>query len=159
MKRSRLLFGMFISALDGPENVVMKRIMLAAAFLFAAAASADPLTNPIRWTWIASSCETWNCAAAALVLADGDKHVIALPTGNEDRPWLILKRVEEGSIYTPPDEPYACEIFANVTEAGTRFTAMDICHGPMMMNVPDGRAVVVSLSKCGDTAKKRRAVR
>lgn len=137
----------------------MKRTMLAAALLLYAAATVDAQTEkPIRWTWIASSCETWNCAAAALVLANGDKNVIALPTGNEARPWLILKRVEEGSIYIPDDEPYGCEVFANVTDAGTRFTAMDTCHGPMMMNVPDGRAVVVSLYDCGEQSKKRRSV-
>ena len=138
----------------------MKRTMLAAALtLFAAVAVQAQTEKPIRWTWIATSCENWNCAAAALVLANGDKQVIALPTGNDDRPWLILKRVEEGAIYIPDDEPYGCEVFANVTDAGSRFTAMDGCHGPMMMNVPDGRAVVVSLSKCDDQKSKRRAVR
>ncbi len=136
----------------------MKRTMLAAALLFFAAANVDAqIEKPIRWTWIATSCETWNCAAAALVLANGDKNVIALPTGNDARPWLIVKRVEEGSIYIPEDEPYGCEVFANVTDAGTAFTAMDTCHGPLMMNVPDGRAVVVSLSACGEQTKKRRA--
>jgi hypothetical protein len=136
----------------------MKRTMLAAALLMLAAVTVDAqITNPIRWTWIATSCDTWNCAAAALVLANGDKHVIALPTGNEERPWLLLRRVEQGSIVIPEDEPYGCEVYANVTEAGSAFTAMDSCHGPMMMNVPDGRAVVVSLSECGES-KKRRSV-
>lgn len=137
----------------------MKRTMLAAALtLFAAAALEAQITKPVRWTWIATSCENWNCAAAALVLADGDKYVIALPTGNTERPWLILRRVEDGAIVIPVDEPYGCEVFANVTEAGARFTAMDGCHGPLMLNVPDGRAVVVSLNECSDT-KKRRAMR
>ena len=138
----------------------MKRTMLAAAFTFFAAVSlqAQVGEKPIRWTWIVTSCETWNCAAAALVLADGDKHTIVLPTGNEDRPWLILKRVENGSVYIPEDEPYGCEIFRNVAEAGARFTAMNECHGPMILNVPDGNAVVISLHECGDS-KKRRATR
>jgi hypothetical protein len=139
----------------------MKRNVLAAALLmvFVAAPAGAQIEKPIRWTWITTSCETWNCAAAALVLANGDKHVIVLPTGNDERPWLILKRVEEGSIYIPADEPYGCEVFANVTDAGSRFTAMDGCHGPMMLNVPDGRAVVLSLHECGDQSKKRRAMR
>ena len=137
----------------------MKRTMLAAALLTLAAVSADAqITNPIRWTWVATSCETWNCAAAALVLANGDKNVIALPTGNEDRPWLILKRVEQGSIVIPEGEPYGCEVYPTVTEAGSAFTAMDSCHGAIMMNVPDGRAVVVSLTDCGEQTTKRRSV-
>lgn len=137
----------------------MKRTMLAAAFLAIAAVTADAqITNPIRWTWIATSCENWNCAAAALVLANGDKYVIALPTGNEERPWLLLRRVEQGSIVIPEGEPYGCEVYPNVTEAGLAFTAMDSCHGPMMLNVPDGRAVVVSKSECGEQSTKRRSV-
>ena len=131
--------------------------MLAAAWMLFATAVHAQITKPIRYTWIASSCTTWNCAAAALVMANGDKHLIVLPTGNEAHPWLILKRVEEGSIYIPDDEPYTCEIFENVAEAGARFSAMDGCHGPMILNVPDGKAVVLSLNRCDD-AKKRRAV-
>lgn len=137
----------------------MKRTMFAAALMLFAAAVNAQITKPIRYTWIATSCTSWNSAAAALVMANGDKHVIVLPTGNEDHPWLILKRVEEGSIYIPDDEPYVCEIFETVTEAGTRFTAMDGCHGPMILNVPDGRAVVLSLNKCDDAKTKRRVVR
>jgi hypothetical protein len=135
----------------------MKRTMLAAVLLIvAAAATAEAQTeNPIRWTWIATSCETWNCATAALVLANGDPHTIALPTGNEERPWIILKRVEEGSIYVPETEPYSCEVFSNVTTAGSRFTAMNQCHAPLMLNVPDGRVVVVSLNECSDPSKRR----
>jgi hypothetical protein len=125
----------------------------------AAATSAwgdGPTTRPIRYTWIVTSCETWNCAASALVLANGDKHVIALPTGHDERPWLILKRVEEGSIFIPEDEPFACELFDDVGAAGDRFRTVNSCQAPMMLNVPDGRAVVISLHQCG--SGKRRSV-
>ena len=138
----------------------MRRTMLTAAFMILAATRlhAQVGEKPIRWTWIVTSCGTWNCAAAALVLADGDKHTIILPTGNEERPWLILRRVEDGSVYIPEDEPYGCELYTNVAEAGARFTAMKECHGPLILNVPDGRAVVISLHDCPDQSKKRRAV-
>jgi len=139
----------------------MKRMTLAAAFTILAAVPlrAQVGEKPIRWTWIVTSCETWNCAAAALVLADGDKHTIVLPTGNDRRPWLVLKRVENGSVYIPEDEPYGCEVFTNVAEAGARFTAMNECHGPLILNVPDGNAVVISLHDCDGDSKKRRAAR
>lgn len=67
-------------------------------------------TKPIRYTWIATSCTTWNCAAAALVIADGEPNVLVLPTSITDHPWIILRRVEEGSVYVPEDEPFGCGI-------------------------------------------------
>ena len=121
--------------------------------------NAEEITKPIRYTWIASSCETWNCAAAALVLANGGQHVIVLPTGQTDVPWVILRRVEEGSVYIPDDEPFTCEVFASSVSASARFDGMEKCHGPLMLSVPDGRMVVASLSKCGGGGSKRRAVR
>jgi hypothetical protein len=120
-------------------------------------AAAQETTNPIRYTWIVSSCEKWNCAAAALVMADGEPGVIVMPTGQEARPWLILRRVEEGSVFIPEDEPYSCEVFDSVTTAGTAYTAMDGCHSPLMLSVPDGRAVVASLAKCDGGARRRSA--
>lgn len=133
-------------------------MVLSTLFLLAATAAQGQLTSPIRYTWIVSSCETWNCAASALILAGGDKYLIALPTGDESRPWLILKRVEEGSIYVPEDEPYACEVFDDVATATTKMLAMDICHAPMIVSVADGKSLVTSLTNCTKPAK-RRAVR
>jgi hypothetical protein len=136
------------------RNFLLAIILL----LSSAAAVAGPVESPITYTWIPTSCETWNCAVSALVLAGGDKYVIALPTGNEARPWLILRRVEEGSIYIPDDEPYACSVFATVGEASSHMSAMDTCHAPLILNVPDGRAVVTSIADC-EKAPRRRALR
>lgn len=143
----------------------MNRILCTAALAIVLSvpllAQEPPLTNPIRYTWIVTSCETWNCAAAALVMANGDKHVMALPTGRDDRPWLILKRVEEGSIYIPEDEPFGCEVFDTAAAATTHFDGLDTCRAPMVLSVPDGRAVVTSAYKCAEatTTTKRRAAR
>ena len=135
-------------------------VVALATFFIAVSSAAQDTTKPIRYTWIVTSCERWNCAAAALVMAEGDPHVIALPTGREDRPWLVLRRVEEGSIFIPEDEPFTCEVFSNVALASSVFDAMDVCHAPLIMNVPDGRAVIASLSTCDDgQTKRRRAVR
>lgn len=130
---------------------------LIVAFLLAAPAiaSAQDLDPPVRYTWIATSCETWNCAAAALVLADGDKHVIVLPTGREERPWIILRRVEAGSVHIPDEEPFRCEVFADLDGATSHFRTMEACRSGLALTVPDGRAVVAALSSC----TKRRAVR
>jgi len=54
-----------------------------------------------------------------LVLANGQYNTIVLPTGNEERPWLILRRVEEGSIFVPETEPYSGGLFSDVGEQQT----------------------------------------
>ncbi|MDQ3281903.1 MAG: hypothetical protein M3Q69_10885 [Acidobacteriota bacterium] len=137
----------------------MKRFLftVALAFLSLQPLAAEETTKPVRYTWIATSCETWNCAAAALVLAGGDKYVIAIPTGVDERPWVVLRRVESGSIYIPDDEPFALDKFDSVSEATSFFNAMDGCRAPMIMNTPDHSAVVTALRNCNSL--KRRAVR
>lgn len=137
----------------------MNRFLPALAFvvLFGAVSAEAQVTKPIRYTWIATSCTNWNCAAAELVLADGSPNVIVLPTKDETHPWLVLRRVEEGSVFVPDEEPFACEMFDGVSEASARFIATDSCHAPMILNVPDGRAVVMSLKKCGEGGTRRRA--
>ena len=136
----------------------MNRMLAAAVFaLLIVPIARAQTTNPIRYTWIATSCSTWNCAAGALVLAGGDKYVIALPTGQEERPWVILRRVEAGSVYIPDDEPFHCEVYDDMNVATTSYNALDTCHGAMLLSVPDGKAVLTSLQKCGSL--KRRAVR
>jgi hypothetical protein len=142
----------------------MTRFLPAAAVILALAlpALADdtPITNPIRYTWIAATCPDWNCAASAFMMANGDKNVIVMPTGRAQQPFIVLKRVEEGSIYIPDDEPYACQTFDNVDGAATHLKTIDGCHAPMLLNVTDGRTVIASLQKCGDgSSRKRRATR
>ena len=137
----------------------MKRTLAVAALVFfLSPAALGQITKPIRYTWLATSCTTWNCAAAALVMADGDKYVIVLPTGQDDRPWLVLKRIEEGAIVIDEDEPFGCEVFTTVADASLAFDAMETCRGPLILNTPDGRAVVASLLKC-PAVPKQRAVR
>ncbi len=132
-------------------------IVAALTLLLTTFTYAQEVTKPIRYTWIVTSCMTWNCAAAALVMANGKPDLIALPTGREERPWLVLKRVEEGSLYIPEDEPFHCVVYPTVADASLNFATMESCHAPMILNVPDGRAVIVSLSNC-DSGAKRRAV-
>ncbi len=138
----------------------MHRILglaFAVSLLLPASAGAQ-ITKPIRYTWMVTSCPTWNCAAAELVLASGDKGVIVLPTGQQENPWVVLRRVEEGALEVDEKEPYACETFEAVSAASAQFSTIDACHGPMILNVPDGRALVVSLKNCAPASTKRRAV-
>jgi hypothetical protein len=135
----------------------MKKALILLAFLALTPAAHAELTKPIRYTWVVTSCETWNAAASALVLANGNPNVLVMPTGDSTRPWVILKLVEEGAVYDPEDEPYSCEVSATVAAASGRYAIVDSCHNPMLLSMPDGRAVVVSLKSCGEG--KARAIR
>jgi hypothetical protein len=120
--------------------------------------TAQQVTDPIRYTWIATSCETWNCAASALVLANGEPNVIVLPTNVPELPWLILRRVEEGSIYIPETESFGCNVFAEISAATANYGGVESCRKPMLLTVPDGRTVVIALNNCKQQGR-RRAVR
>jgi hypothetical protein len=135
----------------------MKPLILALAILLpTAAASAQEITPPVEYTWITTSCETWDCAASAFVLSAGDRNVIVLPTRSEKRPWLVLRRVQAGSVFIPEDEPFSCEVFGQMNEAVIRYNGLDGCMSPLLLNTPDGRAVVMSMAKC-ETAGRRRS--
>jgi hypothetical protein len=135
----------------------MKTFLLALAITLAAtSASAQDITAPIKYTWIVTSCETWDCASSALLLSHGDGNTIVLPTKNEERPWLVVRRVEEGSIYIPEDEPFHCEVFDDFDNAADRYSDLGPCRLSTVMNMMDGQSVVLSLRKCDST--KRRAV-
>ena len=136
----------------------MRQLFLALAILLpAAAVSAQEFTEPIQYTWVTTSCETWDCAASAFVLAAGDRNVIVLPTGSEKRPWLILRRVEAGSVFIPEDEPFSCEVFTQMNLALTRYNELEHCKSPLLMNTLDGRAVVMSLASCEPAGRRRAA--
>jgi hypothetical protein len=140
----------------------MKRLIpmlvFAALLCTATLTAAAQETNPIRYTWIATSCEQWNCAAAALVLANGEPSVIVLPTKDADHPWIVLRRVVEGSVFIPEDEPFGCDLYDGMTDATSHFMALDDCRAGLILNLPDGRAAVASLHSC-DKKARRRAVR
>ncbi|HEY0141504.1 MAG TPA: hypothetical protein VGF48_11460 [Thermoanaerobaculia bacterium] len=111
------------------------------------------VTNPISYTWVISSCETWNCALMALVEADGNGNVIAVPSKCEKYPWLVLRRVEAGSVYIDPEEPFACELFDSLAQATARFDSLADGQFPGLLT-SHGANMVVYMK-----ADKRRATR
>ncbi|MFL6247652.1 MAG: hypothetical protein ACJ74H_16625 [Thermoanaerobaculia bacterium] len=139
-------------------EISMKALIVAIAILLPAPLlQAQDFTEPIKYTWIATSCENWDCAVSAFLLAGGNPHTIILPTHSEKRPWLVLRRVEEGSVYVPEDEPFSCEVFQQMENAMTRYNELNTCQSPMVMNTLDGRAVVMSMAKCEPSARRRAA--
>src|SRR5689334_16369728 len=92
----------------------MKQTLLAVALLFAAvtvpAQQVCPCV-PIAKIWVVDTCASWNCAASATILANGDPYVLSMPAPTADGRWLIVKRVEAGSYIASPDAPFLLETF------------------------------------------------
>lgn len=139
------------------RSAAIAAILVVSALMMASAAEAQQFTNPIRYTWIAESVDHWNKAASALALSGGDGTVIAVPTGREATPWILIRRVEEGSVYIPDDEPHLCNVFKTMGEASSRALSMSPCHNAMLLSVPGGESVVISLREC--STNRRRSVR
>lgn len=111
---------------------------------------------PLSHEWVATACETWNCAQSAMILANGDPYVVSIPTANTNWKWIVLRRVVSGSYIAAPDAPFAAEQFDGMSDAVARFSAIDHESLPMMMSMTDGKLVVVSMTAAG---RRRAAAR
>src|SRR5689334_14138425 len=79
---------------------------------------------PLSHQWIVEACETWHCAAAATVMANGDKYMLALPTNSDDFKWVIVRRVVSGSYIAPANDPFQLESFDGSAAAMSRFSSL-----------------------------------
>lgn len=110
------------------------------------AGDADPCPCVVLgYTWMATPCETWNCAAAALVLANGDPNTMVLPTTHSQVKWVVLKRLVPGSVTVSPDSPVLVEQFSNMVDGSVRFAALDHDSAPLMVTTTDGNVLVVHM--------------
>jgi hypothetical protein len=133
-----------------------KIVLFSLLTLAAVSISADELCPcvPISHLWVVEACDTWNCAASAAIMANGDPNVLTVPAPTNDGRWLVVKRVATGS-YTPnPDAPFVLESFDGVAGASARYAAVAGDHAPMILSVPDGKFLVIMRS---DVAQKKRA--
>jgi len=111
---------------------------------------------PVSHVWTVTSCETWNCAASAVVLANGDPYTFSLPTASTQRPWIVMKRIVAGTATDSGSDSYQVEAFDNMSAASARFGAITTDYHPMMMSTPDGMTLVASLRSA---EPKQRAVK
>ncbi|HEX7705921.1 MAG TPA: hypothetical protein VF701_05620 [Thermoanaerobaculia bacterium] len=134
---------------------------LASAFLFTllfgTGAAAETFTSPPRYVWLTTACPAWNCALSVMVQADGNPHVLALPTRSESYPWLVVRREEAGSVYLPENDPFEVQSFEYMTDAIARFHSIPRQRHPLLVTVVDGAVLVVAMREHG-SAGKRRAV-
>ena len=123
-------------------------VLLAALMLVAATAGADDNVCPcvpITHVWIATPCESWDCALSALVVAGGDPQVMALPTTSDRYKWVVLQRVAAGSAAASPDNPFLLETFSTMTDGSARFSSLEHNVAPLLVTAKSGDIIVVSL--------------
>jgi hypothetical protein len=99
---------------------------------------------PIALEWTVNACPSWNCAAAAAIMADGSPDVLSMPSGSDDFKWVVLRRVAVGSAIESPDAPFKVEAFTTLTEAMNRFQGIGADFRPFLFTAPDGNVLIVS---------------
>jgi hypothetical protein len=92
---------------------------------------------PSESTWFADGCETWNCAAAALVLANGDGTVVVLPAPDARFKWLVLRRIPSGAVNVPPESPFQVDVVPDFTQGASMLSSMQIRQAPMIITLGD----------------------
>jgi hypothetical protein len=112
---------------------------------------------PLSRTWVVSACETWNCAQAAMILANGDPYVMSMPTNDTKYGWVVARRVVTGSAITSPDSPYVIESNASFVAATTQFTTLDPGMLPMLVTAPDGATLIIRLREAAPVGRRRAA--
>ena len=133
-----------------------KTALLAIVMCVTTVALADTDPCPcivLGYTWMATPCETWNCAASALVLANGDAHTMVLPMTDDHVKWVVLRRVVSGSATVSPDNPLLIERFGNMLDGSVRFSALDHNSSPLLVTATGGNVLVVYLKPKGDAGK------
>lgn len=100
---------------------------------------------PISYVWVVTACETWNCAQSAMILANGDPYVIAMPTGSAEHKWVVMRRVAAGSVTVSPDEPFIVDAYDSMSEASIQYGGADPATLPMLVSGYDGKALLVRL--------------
>jgi hypothetical protein len=133
-------------------------LMLTALLTATLRLSAQTAESPPRYVWIATPCDTWGCAIAAIASANGDPFVIVLPTKSSAHPWVVLKRMLAGTIEGPIDGTFTAECFDTMLAASTRFDSIASDKIPILVTMPDGGMLVVCMHET-QTIGKRRSVR
>ncbi len=126
----------------------IKALVLALLLTVSAAAAVADDPCPCFTTgfiWLADACETWNCAASAMVLANGDAHVLVIPTASNSFKWVVLRRVVGGSVAVSPDAPFVVQSFRSMADGTAHFATIGNDRVPMMLTTMDGDVLVVAL--------------
>ena len=121
------------------------RFGIAAFLMLLAASSGAQQACPcvaISHMWVVQACDSWNCAAASVVLADG-KDVVPLPTTSGDFPWIVLQRVVAGGAGSTSGA-FVVEGFDSMNDGVARYMATDHNLQPILITAPDGKVLVIA---------------
>ena len=108
---------------------------------------------PLTPLWTVKTCDTWNCAMAELVVANGDPFVFPVSTGTADHPWLVMRRIVAGTGVLISDDTYEVAAFDRFEGASSKFIELGGDAKPLFLTAPDGQMLVVSLRS--DVIKRR----
>lgn len=145
-------------ALNPPLKPLLKPwtgLILTALLLATLPLAAQTADSAPRYKWVATACDTWNCALVAMAQSNGDPYVIILPTKSTAHPWVVLKRMEIGVVEIPEDGTFTAECFGTMGEASARFSSYDSEKIPILITAPDGGMIVICLH---DVQAKKRVV-
>jgi hypothetical protein len=133
-------------------GLVVTALVLAALPIAAQTAESQP-----HYQWVATPCDTWGCAIAAMASANGDRNVVVLPTKSNAHPWIVLKRIEGGILDGQMDTTFSVEPFSEMLDASARFLSIDREKIPLLVTTTDGSMLVVFMQAPEPT--RRRVVR
>lgn len=100
---------------------------------------------PRSLVWVVEACETWNCAQAAVISANGDPYVLAMPTNSSQYKWIVMRRVMAGSAIVSPDAPFLVDSYKDFNTAISQYSTINSTALPMMFSAVDGSMLVVRL--------------
>jgi hypothetical protein len=134
-------------------------LILVAAPAFAEDGDPCPCV-PTTPLWTVHTCDSWTCAIALLVSANGNPLVFAIPLGGDSPQWIVFTQVVAGSYDDDGTDPHVVEQFDAFDGAMSRYTAITSDHLPLIFTAPDGRFLVASLRETGGqstspTSKRR----
>lgn len=139
---------------------VIHAVLLVLVAMTAVASDDNPCPCiPISKVWVVTSCETWNCAQAAMILAGGDPYVMAVPTGDTKYGWVVARRVVAGTVATEPPDPYVINSYPTASDGVTHYTSADPNTFPMMITAIDGTTLVLKLREPAGPGRRRVAGR
>jgi len=117
---------------------------LALVLIAPALQAADPCPCvPLSHLWTVASCETWDCAQAALTAANGDPNIFVMPSASEEHRWLVLKRITAGSAAQSADSTFVIEQYPKMLDGSLRFDSIDGTLSPMLVTTFDHAVLVV----------------
>jgi hypothetical protein len=119
-------------------------VLVVAVMLLSPAIAAQEVCPcvPVAHEWVANGCDTWDCAASAVVLAKGDRNIVPMPTNSSDFKWVVLQKIAVGTATSSPKSPFKVLEFDSLPVATAHYYSIDRNLQPILLIAPDGKILV-----------------